>query len=389
VTGGLTRGLSRDIHDIEVKGIKTGGLCHGMICLAANGNKVYNIKISDFDEAPEGARASTVCIYTGYGTGYTAGDIHDISVKNIHATQSRYALELRADVRDVVADGIVNDNPNGTAYHMFPNPNKRYGYRVGISTCGYPVEKTDEAYFSALRDGGICDLELSAKKDDAFKYDFGKLDELAWKYGIKLWSLHLPFMPFEEIDISKPSLAEETVKRLSELIRRAATEAGITKFVIHPSGEPIADEERRERMECAKKSLKELAAVAAEYGAVIAVENLPRTCLGRNSDEILELISVHENLRVCFDTNHLLNEDNETFISRVGDKIVTIHVSDYDFIDERHWLPGEGKVDWQKLIDALKKTGYNGPWMYEIVFKYRDRILTTHDFAENAHKLSL
>ncbi len=392
VTAGLSRGLSFDIHDIEVKGIRTGGLCHGMICLAAKGNQVYNIDISDFDEAPEGARTATVSIYTGYAPGYNSGDIHHISIKGIRARQAQMAVELRADVRDVHISDVVNEASYGTAVSAFPNSKKKYGYRVGISTAGYPIEKTDDEYFSALRASGIPDLELSAKSDDAFKYDFKKLDALAWKYGIKLWSLHLPFMPFEEIDISKPSLADDTVKRLSELIRRAAIEAGITRFVIHPSGEPIGDDERRERMECSKKSLKVLAEVAAEYGAVIAVENLPRTCLGKNSEEMLELLSADRRLRSCFDTNHLLSETHESYIKAVCKYMVTTHVSDYDFIDERHLLPGEGKVDWQKLLSDLSENGYTGGWLYELGFGAttrieRERDLTPADFKTNAREL--
>ncbi len=221
-------------------------------------------------------------------------------------------------------------------------------------------------------------------KPDTLNYELTK--SLAEKYGIILWSFHLPFVPFHEIDISNPALADHTVEYFKGIIKKALI-LGVKIFVIHPSGEPIDDAQRQIRLTCAQKSLKKLGAFAEENGIIIAVEDLPRTCLGRNSGEILDLVSVHPNLRVCFDTNHLLNEDIETFIERVGDKIVTTHISDYDFIDERHWLPGEGKVDWQKLIAALKKTGYDGPWLYEIVFKYRDRILTTYDFSENAQKL--
>ena len=135
-----------------------------------------------------------------------------------------------------------------------------------------------------------------------------------------------------------------------------------------------------------------MAEIADCYGAVIAVENLPRTCLGNCSKEILELISVDTRLRVCFDTNHLLGEKMETFILAVGNKIITTHVSDYDAINERHWLPGEGVIDWGNLIDALEKVGYKGPWLYEIGFGIpktilRDRELTCADFARNAKEV--
>jgi sugar phosphate isomerase/epimerase len=44
---------------------------------------------------------------------------------------------------------------------------------------------------------------------------------------------------------------------------------------------------------------------------------------------------------VCFDTNHLLKESSEDFARAVGPHIVTLHVSDYDGKDERHWMAGE------------------------------------------------
>ena len=63
--------------------------------------------------------------------------------------------------------------------------------------------------------------------------------------------------------------------------------------------------------------------------------------------------------------------------------------SDYDDINERHWLPGEGKVDWTALYNALREVGYNGVWMYELGQScpktiLRDRDLTFPDFYENA-----
>ena len=190
-------------------------------------------------------------------------------------------------------------------------------------------------------------------------------------------------------------MAEESVKKLSEMIKRAS-EIGIERMVIHASGEPVPEDAagRRERMECAKDSLARLADVAASCGCVIAVEDLPRTCLGRNSDEILELIGAHDALRVCFDTNHLLGESPVDFIRKLKGKIITTHVSDYDFINERHWLPGEGDLDWSAILDALREIGYDGVWLYEIGFVcpksiLRPRNLTCEDFAQNARELFL
>jgi sugar phosphate isomerase/epimerase len=218
--------------------------------------------------------------------------------------------------------------------------------------------------------------------------DFHNARELANEYGVELWSLHLPFLPFNVIDPSNPTIADYTVEYFCSLINKAV-EIGIKVFVVHPSGEPIAESDRATRLACAKKSLAALAEYATAKGAVIAVEDLPRTCLGRDSSDILELISAHPDLRVCFDTNHLLGEKIADFIANVGDKIITTHVSDYDEKNERHWLSGEGVIDWKALKDALIAVGYDGPWLYELGLSGststidRERRLEYSDFGRN------
>jgi sugar phosphate isomerase/epimerase len=258
--------------------------------------------------------------------------------------------------------------------------------RLALSTCGTPI--TAEL-MSAHKDAGINTIEVSVGNMElASALDFHNARELADEYGVELWSLHLPFLPFNVIDPSNPTIADYTVEYFCSLIDKAV-EIGIKVFVVHPSGEPIAESDRATRLACAKKSLVALAEYAAAKGAVIAVEDLPRTCLGRDSSDILELISAHPDLRVCFDTNHLLGEKIADFIANVGDKIITTHVSDYDEKNERHWLSGEGVIDWKALKDALIAVGYDGPWLYELGLSGststidRERRLEYSDFGRN------
>lgn len=253
-------------------------------------------------------------------------------------------------------------------------------WAIGASNGG--AEITEEM-LAAYKENGIEYLEMALLEENNLSKDVRDIKKLADKYGIKIWSCHLPFAPFEKIE---PSSTDEkvrtyTVEYFKKLIS-AVAEIGTDKVVVHASGEPISDEDRPFKMAAAKKSLKELAEFAQTKNVTVAVEDLPRTCLGKNSEEILDLISVHENLKVCFDTNHLLSEMPVDFIKRVGKDIITLHVSDYDFIDERHQLPGEGKVNWQELISALDECGYNGVWMHEVsIEKYITQI------RDNAEKL--
>ena len=261
---------------------------------------------------------------------------------------------------------------------------------IGLSSCSKTMSRE---LFRDYRDAGITKMEISYSREEYDLMDFNAIKAWANEFGVDLWSFHLPFWPFSEINIASEneSVRSATVDYFAELISRAS-KIGIRIFIIHPSGEPNAEDKRDALIKNAKDSLKKLANIADEFGGIIAVEDLPRTCLGRDSSDILELVSADTRLRVCFDTNHLLKEDNLNFIKQVGKRIVTTHVSDYNFIDEQHWLPGEGNVDWNALFSALIEVGYDGPWLYELGFGNtkkitRSRDLTCKDFKRNAEEI--
>ena len=103
------------------------------------------------------------------------------------------------------------------------------------------------------------------------------------------------------------------------------------------------------------------------------------------------LTSDDNRLKICFDTNHITVQNPEDSILALSDKIVTLHVSDFDFEDERHMLPGEGKINWNAVLSSLKKINYSGIWLYEVVKSpktiVRSRDLTPADFKRNAGQI--
>ncbi len=263
--------------------------------------------------------------------------------------------------------------------------------KIGLSTCGGKLNNKN--FFENCAKAGIDCVEVTLGDSKCAGWDYKNTRKLADEYGVELWSYHLPFSPFSTNDISstKEEKRRNTVELQKSLINKVG-EIGIKHFVIHPSAEPIEPFDRRERLIRSKESLSELQDEADKFGGVICVEDLPRTCLGRNSYDIRELIRDDDRLKVCFDTNHLLGEYIPEFIRNVGDRIVTLHVSDYDFWNERHWLPGEGDIDWNELYTELVKAGYDGPWLYEVSFDApwsikRDRDLTPGDFVRNANEI--
>ncbi|MCI6635963.1 MAG: sugar phosphate isomerase/epimerase, partial [Clostridiales bacterium] len=209
--------------------------------------------------------------------------------------------------------------------------------------------------------------------------------EKAKSYDVTISSVHVPFSPFSLLDpaFADPAMRDKVVEIQSELLR-AAADSGVEIAVIHPSGEPYAEDEREDRLQCAIDTIGRLNKVAKEAGITLALENLPRTCLCRNSADMLRFLHDIPDLHVCFDTNHNLSEPNVDFIRAVGSHIVTLHVSDYDFVDEKHWFPMEGLNPWNDIFTALEEVGYTGRFTYEVGFKDGKTIA---DVAENFARL--
>lgn len=270
-------------------------------------------------------------------------------------------------------------------------------YKVGISSWSSAANggfELDETSFMKLKEAGIDAIEIAKPADEYHSINYKEVEALARKYDIDLWSYHLPlqFDPLPEINPASldKEIRKNTINYLSELVRKGA-DIGIDKFVIHASGEPVRVE-REAKRKYALEVLDILAELAHQNGAVICVEDLPRSCLGNTAEDMLSLLAANDKLKVCFDTNHLLMDNNINFMDKLADKIVTLHVSDYDFINERHWLPGEGKIDWIEFMKKFNTIGYKGVWMYEVSLKcpksiVRDRDLNFADFYENAMSL--
>ena len=231
----------------------------------------------------------------------------------------------------------------------------------------------NETSLAALAAAGIHQIELSSGRIDPFYslLDFPhkakQIVRLAEENDVRITSVHLPFSPFSEIEPASldPAVRENVVEKQTELLQ-AAGDAGIGLAIIHPSGEPYPEEERPQRMELAIDTISRVAQAATRAGVTLCLENLPRTCLCRTSDEMLRFLAAIPELKVVFDTNHSLQEDNVHYIHAVGSRIVTLHVSDYAFIDERHLLPGEGKNDWPAIFQALEEENYTGRFLYEL-----------------------
>jgi len=53
-------------------------------------------------------------------------------------------------------------------------------------------------------------------------------------------------------------------------------------------------------------------------------------------------------------------------VVRMGARMVVVHPSsDYDGVDEKHWPPLRGVIDWAAFLAALRAASFSGPFHYE------------------------
>lgn len=207
--------------------------------------------------------------------------------------------------------------------------------------------------------------EPTFTKDEGHGREMRRLLAVA---GIEVRTVHANFG--KSLDLSSPDRAIRAagIQSFSAALDLAARmEAKIV--IVHPSSEPISDEERAGRMNEAKRSVETLAKKAGQAGHRIALELLPRTCLGHSAEELMSLLDGvdPDSAGVCLDTNHLMDgfASLPQVVRSLKAKLFALHCSDYDGVDEKHWPPLRGVIDWAAFLSALSAAGFTGPLHYE------------------------
>lgn len=225
-------------------------------------------------------------------------------------------------------------------------------------------------YWSELEQSGISTFELRPELfKDPDQPDFRRrYVEMIERSGKRTASIHAPFGGACDISSLDREIRAVGIKSLKAAIDLAA-ELGAPIVVLHASAEPVLPQERRERLGVAFDSLTELTGDLSGKGIKLAVELLPRSCLGNRAAELQELVEPlpTEYVGYCLDTNHMMERTGELAAKarRLAPRLLNLHISDYDGVDEKHWLPGEGVNDWVAFLRVLAEIGYRGPFNFE------------------------
>lgn len=232
---------------------------------------------------------------------------------------------------------------------------------------GFPLT---EENLSRSADCGIERVEIGFSRRSFDHRDRRLIESTAGllaKSGVECRSVHLEFEPDYDISHEDASIRRRTLDDMAVALG-AARVLGAEIAVVHGSDEPVEPERRARRIALLKGALDELAAAARREGVKLALELLPRECLANTISEASEILADLDarHVGICFDVNHVnLREDPGEAVRAVAERILSFHVSDNDGVEERHWFPFEGVIDWAGFMSAVRAVGYAGQFVFE------------------------
>lgn len=132
----------------------------------------------------------------------------------------------------------------------------------------------------------------------------------------------------------------------------------------------------------ARKRLVDSIAVICRYAEpydmrlVLEPANRMVTDLVNTAGHALEVIAEigDGRLGVVLDSGHinLVDETAREAIEKLGSRLLQVHVNDNDGVTQQNLVPGEGNFDFEEMIRALRRIGYDDFLSAELGYQYTD-----------------
>ncbi len=181
------------------------------------------------------------------------------------------------------------------------------------------------------------------------------------------------------------SIREASLQEMYNSLEVAA-ELGAVKVVLHPGhigGLGIYIKETA--LAHVNESLAAIINRAQDLGLCVCLENMfPRFRAFIEPDDFTEILQCFPKLKITLDTGHanIGSQGGQrifNFIEQFGQRIGHLHVSDNFGERDDHIPVGAGAIDFLKIIDALKRCGYNDTATLEIFSEDRREVQKSRD----------
>lgn len=196
----------------------------------------------------------------------------------------------------------------------------------------------------------------------------GVLNKLKQEYALT-YTLHAPFCSVNLASIN-PNIRRASVSEILNSIHYAST-LGCKLVVVHPgiiSYPRSLNEFERIAKENELDSFAQICEKAEQQKLMVCVENMPRLPPAFKEswtgDEMIKIVDACGSpyVQIALDVGHCNTTDIPipSIIDRFGKHIKHVHIHDNDGVRETHSIVGQGSINWQSVITALKDIEYNG-----------------------------
>ena len=217
---------------------------------------------------------------------------------------------------------------------------------------------------------GFTQCELFASKDLVDDRTAGQRRRILNHHGVWARTVH-------------PQIADVNLAALDDSVREQAVATVVSCFepfaalggfaaIVHPSGREVSAEDLELHIGAFRRSLDTLTAQAEPLGIRLACENLQlkgqRRPLCRMEDLRRVVDDYPSTVGICLDTGHANNNglDPADEARIAGERLIALHMQDTDAVEDRHWPPGLGTVNWRRVSAALIDIGFDGAWTFEV-----------------------
>lgn len=226
----------------------------------------------------------------------------------------------------------------------------------------------------AVREHGFKEIEVCSFPQHL---DFHNTDEVRraadcmHALGVRPVSFHAPFA--DRIDIT--SLDEAVREAAVQEMLRACEAAALMRcpqVVLHPGPEQEAcpyEAEFLERMHHAAVSLNRIAARCCDLGLRLLLENMLAHLMFGHVRDMMYLLGEITTCEVgtCLDTGHAhLAREMDVVIQKLSGHLKMVHVNDNRGDWDAHLPPGEGTIDWPRVVRELRRHSFHGGLVLEL-----------------------
>lgn len=250
--------------------------------------------------------------------------------------------------------------------------------KLGIRCFGFN-NLTDEEYIKLVSEVGFNCVSTNVEKSDVEQLKWAKLLK---KYNLEYENMHAPFDHINDMWLTGEN-GDKMLKELKDSVCRCNL-VGVSTMIVHLSSgfnAPFVNDLGISRF-------IELVNFAKEKNVKIAFENLRKIS---NLAWAMEYFENYENVGFCWDVGHeACFSPNKHFMPFYGERLIALHIHDNNCMlgCDEHFIPFDGKIDFNYVCNEIRKSKYQGPITLEVLYGESYKNVSPKDYFLKAYNVA-